>query len=178
MIRTLSIAAGFLAMAIFMQRTSGDNQVSRRNAVTLSVKQDDGQNPIERFAPLASDNRIKVKVIPQARQRYDTEGDWWWDDDTLEIRLSAEVGKDDPRYEFLLLTHEFVEAMLCRSRGITNEQVDAFDMSFKGSGEPGDDPVAPYHREHQAAEAAERALAGTLGVDWRSYLSELANFLN
>jgi hypothetical protein len=45
-------------------------------------------------------------------------------------------------------------------------------MSFKGSGEPGDDPAAPYHFEHQAAETAEHALAQALRVNWRSYLSK------
>ena len=45
-------------------------------------------------------------------------------------------------------------------------------MAFKGSGEPGADPAAPYHSEHEAAQAAERALATALNVDWRSYLGE------
>ena len=128
--------------------------------------------PSAKFRSLPEDMMIRVKLIPQQAQRYDTEGDWQWHDDRLEIRLSKEVIEDDPRYGIVLLTHELVEAILCRSRGITDRQVDAFDMAFKGSGEPGDDPAAPYHGEHEAAQAAERALAVALNVDWRSYLGE------
>ena len=29
-----------------------------------------------------------VETIPNAQQRYPT-GDWWWDGDTLEMRVSA-----------------------------------------------------------------------------------------
>lgn len=123
-----------------------------------------------KFGPLPDRITIRVLLVPQSEQRYDTLGDWVWTGTGLEIRLSREFCERDPRYGALLLVHEFVEAMLCRSTGISTLQVDAFDMRFGGDGEPGDDPSAPYHYQHQAAEAAERALAAELGVNWRRYM--------
>ena len=35
--------------------------------------------------------------------------------------------------------------------------------------EPGDDPTAPYHREHCFATAVERMLIAALGVSWADY---------
>jgi hypothetical protein len=75
--------------------------------------------------------------VPQKEQRYETLGDWIWKGSRLEIRLSREFTQRDPRYGVLLLTHELLEALLCRSAGISTQQVDAFDVSFKGEGEPG-----------------------------------------
>ncbi|MGO9062160.1 MAG: hypothetical protein ACLQU2_33070 [Candidatus Binataceae bacterium] len=125
-----------------------------------------------KFGSLPDRMTVRVFLVAQKHQRYDTLGDWIWTETGLDIRLSREFAEQDPRYGALLLVHEFVEAMLCRSTGVSTGQVDAFDMSFKGDGEPGDDPSAPYHRQHRAAEAAERALAAELGVNWRRYLRD------
>lgn len=112
---------------------------------------------------------IILSVVPHAAQRYDTVGDWTWNGDRLEIRVSKEVGKTRQDFVALVFVHELTEAMLCRRDGVPESVIDRFDMSYPGSGEPGDDPSAPYHREHQAAEHVERALAASLGIDWRSY---------
>ena len=48
-----------------------------------------------------------------------------------------------------MLIHELTEMVLCIDRGVTFKAVDRFDMEFEGAGEPGDDPKAPYHREHR-----------------------------
>jgi hypothetical protein len=113
---------------------------------------------------------VRLRILAQNRQRYGTEGDWLWNGDSLEIRLSREVGEDDPRYTMLLFVHELTEALLCRSAGITQDQVDAFDMSYRGQDEPGDHETAPYHGQHLIAEAVERELARQLEVDWNRYL--------
>ncbi len=114
---------------------------------------------------------VRLRIVPQLEQRYDTEGDWLWTaGNVLEIRISREVGEEDPRYGMLMFIHELIEALLCRSAGVTGARVDAFDMLHQGSGEPGEDPSAPYRTQHIAAEAAERALAEALGVNWQSYL--------
>jgi len=120
--------------------------------------------------PLPKAFTVRVQFVAQGEQRYNTLGDWIWRGSQLNIRLSREFAQEDPRYGVLLVTHELVEALLCRGAGISTRQVDAFDMAFKGNGEPGDEPSAPYHRQHRMAEAAERALAAALGVKWRQYL--------
>lgn len=116
--------------------------------------------------------QVRLRVIPEQQQRYDTSGDWLWNGDHLEIRISREIADQDPRYAMLLFVHEMIEAILCRAAGISAAQVDAFDMSHPQSSEPGADLAAPYHHQHMAAEAAERALADQLGVNWQKYVSD------
>lgn len=113
---------------------------------------------------------VTIKTIPHIDQRYDTVGDWWFDDaGDLHLRVSA---MGDWRKEALVAFHELAEVLLCKDRGITAETVDAFDMAHaeRGDGvEPGDDPAAPYRAEHFFATTVERLLAAELGVDWVEY---------
>jgi len=112
---------------------------------------------------------IHIRTIPHREQRYPTVGDWWFEEfgQLLEIRVS-DMG--DWRKEALIAYHEFKEAVLCRARGITAAQVDAFD---KGPGrnldEPGESPLAPYHLEHMSAYASELGLMVELGVSFAEY---------
>src|SRR5258708_37035312 len=100
---------------------------------------------------------VHIKTIPHNKQRYPTVGDWVFKNGTLEMRISE---MSDWRYEFLVAFHEFAEAMICKHQGITQKDVDKFDIKFeqdRKSGkytedeEPGDAPKAPYYREHQEA---------------------------
>jgi hypothetical protein len=64
---------------------------------------------------------------------------------------------------------------LCRERGVTEDSVTQFDLDFEAArpegntDEPGDDPSAPYQKEHQFATTVELLLAAELGVKWREY---------
>lgn len=78
----------------------------------------------------------------------------------------------DWRYEALVAVHEMVEMILVKHRGISEQAISEFDMALEQSreqgkvlGEPGDDPRAPYQREHFFATNLERLLAAELGVD-------------
>ena len=114
---------------------------------------------------------IEVKVIPHKDHRYPkTCGDWQFDGALLTVRVS-DLG--NWRMEYLIADHEVREALLCRSRGITEKQVDDFDITFKGAGEPGDDPRAPYYREHFFATSIERLTAAELGIDWIQYEAKI-----
>ncbi len=117
--------------------------------------------------------RVVIETIPHGSQRYETVGDWWFDPDgTLQIRTS-DMGNED--YEILVALHELVEVLLCKKRGITDEVVSAFDVAFEAArvegneDEPGDDPAAPYRKEHLFATGVEKLLAAELGVDWKTY---------
>jgi hypothetical protein len=83
----------------------------------------------------------------------------------------------NPSYEFLVIIHELVEYVLCWCVGIKPETVDKFDMEFKGNGEPGDSPNAPYHKQHCIATGVERILAAFLGVSWRDYERKINSLL-
>lgn len=72
----------------------------------------------------------------------------------------------DRRYEFLVAMHEVIEAFLCKTRGVTQQRVDAFDTGpGKDLDEPGDDPRAPYFHEHQFASKIEKLMAHELRVN-------------
>ena len=116
--------------------------------------------------------RIIIETIPHKDQRYDTAGDWYFDDaGSMVIKVS---GLGDWRKEFLVAVHELIEVGLCSNCGITAEAVDKFDMNYKGEGEPGDAHDAPYRRQHFTATTIERQLADALCVDWLDYEKQLS----
>jgi hypothetical protein len=127
-----------------------------------------------------------IETIPHTSQRYPTVGDWQFGS-TLTIggSLALRIKVSDlnnPDYEFLIGLHELIEAYLCHRAGISERDVDRFDRQFEESGpsvafgdtgEPGDDPAAPYHRQHVFASAIERLMAHELGIDWTAYSATL-----
>lgn len=120
---------------------------------------------------------IILETIPHTQQRYSTCGDWQYDrrtNDTLVVRVS-QLG--NRRYEMAVALHELVEAELCRAAGITEQEVDAFDLAWSPSGspyaEPGDDPAAPYCRQHIIAGIIERLFLLAAGEDWTAYANAL-----
>lgn len=88
-------------------------------------------------------------------------------------------------YAFLVGIHEAIEAYLCSKRGITESEVNAFDIEYENAreskgaarcgchptetSEPGHDPHAPYRNEHCFAEKIEKMIAGKLKVNWQEY---------
>jgi hypothetical protein len=74
-----------------------------------------------------------------------------------------------------------IEAYLTVHAGISPAAVDKFDKAYEAKrkrgddSEPGDDPRAPYHREHVFASKIERLLAKQLGVDWTNYDREVSS---
>jgi len=120
---------------------------------------------------------ICIKVIPESEQRKEVNGcDWFWDEEgNLQVRISP---MSDWRYEVLLGIHEAVEAIMCKHNGVSQQSVDVFDQEYDKTHtfdlNAGDDPAAPYKKEHTFATAIERVLAGVLNVDWLAYDTELA----
>ena len=124
--------------------------------------------------------KIIIETIPHSEQRYPTAGDWQFEEDgTLHIRVSE---MSDPRYEFLVGMHEAHEAFLAHLAGVSEADVDAFDMKYEDDRdaglhgpdeEPGMDPACPVYRQHRFADAIERLTALEAGVDWSSYEEEI-----
>jgi hypothetical protein len=114
-----------------------------------------------------SDLVVVISSCPHEEQRYDTCGDWYY---TEQKALSVTVSElEDRRHMWLVAIHELIEAALCEVAGITERQVDDFDMHQEHEGEPGDQPTAPYYRQHQIASGIERLLAAEMRVDWLAY---------
>ncbi|MDE2104132.1 MAG: hypothetical protein KGL39_43240, partial [Patescibacteria group bacterium] len=99
-----------------------------------------------------------------------TAGDWrQLPNGDLEITVSEMA---DRRHVLLVAVHELIEAILCEARGISEEAVTEFDLiaiEADPTAEPGDDPRAPYQREHCFATGIERLLAAALEVPWAGY---------
>lgn len=117
--------------------------------------------------------KIIIETIPHDNQRYETVGDWFYDDyGTLNIKVS-ELG--DWKYEALIAVHELWEVLLCKHRGVNQDDVDKFDRAYEENreegdeSEPGDDNKAPYRREHCSASGAERLLAAEFDILWNDY---------
>ena len=97
--------------------------------------------------------------------RYATLGDWYFD---VVGDLVIEVAVDDlsEDHQNLIALHELIEALLCRKRDITQSSVDIFDIDYgEKEGEPGDQPTAPYRKEHRFAMLIEHLMAHELGVE-------------
>ena len=122
--------------------------------------------PCQLLFSLILNMQIQIRRIQQEDQRYDTLGDWFYDEHgTLQIKATAETDDES----FLIALHELVEAWLCKKRGVAQDTVDAFDFEWtvehpQSEDEPGDDPRAPYRAEHRFAAILEHLMAHELGV--------------
>ena len=113
--------------------------------------------------------RIIIEAVPADKMRLeayreDGFGDWFVDPGNGDIHIRV-AGADvwDQEGAFLVALHELCEARLCFKAGVTQGAVDVFDSAFTGEGEPGDDPAAPYQRQHRAACMIEHMMALFLG---------------
>jgi hypothetical protein len=131
---------------------------------------------------------VSLVSVLHKDQRYDTCGDWYYSADKTHLIVS--VSELPSRREmFLVAIHELIEAFLCECAGITEAEVDKFDLSFSDliyeeeqkdskrpadhEWEPGDDARAPYYKQHQIATGIERILAAEVGVSWLKYESHI-----
>ncbi len=96
--------------------------------------------------------------------------------------LQFRVSQFGNEYEQLaVILHELIEAFLCQKRGIKWKDIDNFDKKYEKNrkegdlSEPGNDPKAPYYREHRFAENLERQLIHELGIDWFKYNDKVDN---
>lgn len=124
---------------------------------------------------------IEIKTIPDGEQRYNTVGDYWKEGNKEIVRVSD---MDNWKYEILVATHEVVEEALCKARGINDDDITNFDEQYEIErkygviDEPGNDPRAPYYKEHQFATKIEKLFAEELGVDWDEYNKLITKFDN
>ena len=111
--------------------------------------------------------RIEVRTIPHAKQRYDTCGDYFLDEDgVLQLRIS---NAKDWRSEAAVLVHELVEYFLVRRSRVKLEVIDQWDRDHVDAEEPGDVEDCPYAKQHRFAENLERLLVAELGLSWADH---------
>lgn len=120
--------------------------------------------------------KIVIAMIDHSEQRYPTVGDWQINDEGIVIKVSK-LG--DFYKEICIAMHELTEIVLCMKRGISQYDVDKFDMEFEKNRlegsveEPGDSIEAPYRKEHFFATNIERQLVHELGIDWTEYNNQV-----
>lgn len=115
---------------------------------------------------------ISITTIPHVLQRYNTVGDWKYD--PVRCKLDIKVSQfHNWKYEALIGIHELVEVVLCQAMGVSEEQVDTWDLSHLDDDDPGSLEGCPYKLQHTVASILERTLAGFLLVDWDDYESEI-----
>ncbi len=115
--------------------------------------------------------KIIIETTPPEQMRLEAYrepgcGDWYWDVDGnlhVQIACSGDLNVWDDETSFLVALHELCESRLCFKAGVTQGSVDSFDAAFTGEGEPGDDPAAPYQKQHRAAMLVEHLMAILLG---------------
>lgn len=116
---------------------------------------------------------VHITTVKHTEQRYNTVGDYLTNKDGLTTIHVSELG--DHRMEFLIALHELVEVFLCKQAGITDDQIDKFDLAYDANRspdeytEPGDNPEAPYHSQHMFATIVEQMACRELGLSWREY---------
>lgn len=114
---------------------------------------------------------VNIQVIEHSEQRYETAGDWFFSPSgDLNIRVSRLKDSGNGEYmEQLVALHEYIEALLCKCRGISGEIVTDFDTLNLNCKEPGNLPEAPYYHEHQFATFVEYKMAEQLKINWEKY---------
>lgn len=117
--------------------------------------------------------KIIIEVIPHEKQLYETVGNFYFDvEGNLRVYVS-DLG--DNRFSLLVAVHELIEVLQTEHEGIMEPDIAKFDIDFekkrqKGNlDEPGDDPAAPYKKQHCIATAVERLMCAMLDCDWKSY---------
>lgn len=118
---------------------------------------------------------VHVEFIPQHCQRYATIGDFFEDPNAPGVFRIRVTRFKDWRMQWLVMMHELAEYGMCMANGIHEPDIMAFDVEFEknrapgNDDEPGDDPKAPYRKQHLIAEGLEKVLAAEMGVDWKAY---------
>lgn len=119
---------------------------------------------------------IHIKTVPHNKQRYQTVGDYWYDEEgVLQIRVS-EMG--NKLYETMVAVHEICEQALTEYKGVSEQQITDFDLYYEKrreqglvpeDSEPGFDNNAPYLFEHTLATGIEMMMCAYAGIKWNDY---------
>ena len=107
--------------------------------------------------------KIIIEYIPHKSQRYPTVGDWFIRGSTLFIKVSDEMGFISG---LAVAFHEIVEAVLCIITGVSQKEVDDYDMLHSEYDEPGNHKDAPYHKQHMSATIMEKLICKTFRLTW------------
>jgi hypothetical protein len=113
--------------------------------------------------------KIEIEISESPKEmRYKTSGDFWEDKGIIIFQI---LKQKDSFTTLSILIHELIEYLLTKERNISEPEIMKFDMKWNNLlyEEPGDDPKAPYFREHTLAKIVERMICNELGKDFKEY---------
>lgn len=105
---------------------------------------------------------VRIKTVKPGELPYNRIGDWTWKGKQLIISVQR---MKDWKHEFLIAMHELAEAFLCKSAGISEEEIDQFDKEHDGQWIPS----GPGYKEHLTSTGIESIMAAISGVNWDQY---------
>jgi len=123
-----------------------------------------------------------IESIHLCDQRYETLGDYYYDKDNIRNFKISKTGND--LYDDLIFIHEFIEEVLTRNKGITEEEIMKFDLKVEEDiengklpieTEPGDLIDSPYRLQHKIAENVEKLILEHLDIDFDEYNTNIIN---
>lgn len=116
---------------------------------------------------------ICIKIIPHSEQRYETVGDYWYDEKgVLQVRVS-DMGNE--LYHKMIYCHELIEEALTKHNGISESVIMNFDLKFEANraegnvDEPGFDKNCPYIKEHTFATGVELGMCALSRTNFSTY---------
>jgi len=118
---------------------------------------------------------ITTEIVPLESQRYETLGDYFLTDNTLNFKIT-DTGNNT--YNKLILIHELVEELMTSYKGIHEGDILKWDLEHKNSEDPGREAGSPYRNEHMFAEMVERMICHQLEIDWNKYEEHLNSLFN
>jgi hypothetical protein len=125
-----------------------------------------------------------IKSVYKEAQRYETLGDYYMEDG---IRVFSITKTGNQLYDDLIFIHEFIEEVLTRNNGITEEEILKYDLEFEErikrgevdpNAEPGEQFDSPYKVQHSVAESVERIMLNHLGEDFIKYNETIMKIFN
>ena len=125
---------------------------------------------------------IKIQFVKKGKCRNNGIGDYFNKGNNTHIL--AQTFKDS-RLPFAIAAHELIEQFTTSYYGIDEPLINEFDAAFeeerelglhKEDDEPGDDPRAIYHEQHQFAEKIEKQIVEYLGLTWEEYCSKINEY--
>jgi len=117
--------------------------------------------------------KIAIITIDPSENRYGTVGDWIFANNGDLLVTTTRCGNKDT--EFLVSTHEMIEAYLCQRDGIDEEVVSNWDIAHPDADEPAEVEGSPYFNHHACAIEVEKVICKHLNIDWDEHQQRVAD---
>ena len=114
--------------------------------------------------------KITITGLPAEKMRYPgTHVDYY---DRGKHTIIDVIEQRNQLHEYILTIGALVKYMLLKARGISLDDIEAWDKQNEGTLH-GDDPQSPYFYEHQFSQIIEALVCNELGQKYGEYLKEV-----